>query len=85
MRIQGYLAVFAVTLVLGTVVLGPRWVKLSEQRARVEALSAEVARIEGEIERLKRECQRLEEDPEWVERFARERMDWRRAGEVVFQ
>ncbi len=85
MRIQGYLVLFGVTVALAALVLTPRWVKLSQQRARVEVLAAEVASIQTDIASLKIQCERMDRDPELVERFARERMGWRRPGEVVFK
>lgn len=84
MRLQGYLVVFGITMVLAAVDLAPRWVRMAEQRARVETLAEEVARTQAEIERLTRACEELESQPDSVERFVRERMDWRRPGEVVF-
>ena len=85
MRLHAYVVLFAVTLGLATLVLVPRWARLAEQQERVVVIAAEVGDLEEEILALRAECARQADDPLTTERFARERMDWRRSGEVVFR
>jgi cell division protein FtsB len=84
-RFQVYFVLVVVTVAIGMLVLIPRSVRLSTQEQRVEVLNGEVAALEAEIERFEKENERLLKDPEPTERFARERMGWRREGEVIFK
>ncbi len=67
-------------------VLKPGFVAYTEHRGEVRELKAEIKRLELERERLEEKMRALEEeDPELIERLAREKLHLSKPGEMVFR
>ncbi|UCD57098.1 MAG: septum formation initiator family protein [Candidatus Hydrogenedentota bacterium] len=74
-------------LVAGCVyVLKPGFEKYVEHRNEVQRLEAEIRELEAERVRLEQQMRALEEeDPEYIERLAREKLHLSKPGETVFR
>ena len=60
----------------------PRYRSLRAQLARVDANND---KLEREVEQLRRQVERLREDPQAIERIARDELGMVRPGELIFQ
>lgn len=84
-RISRYLLM--ALLAVGCIyVLRPGFVKYLEHRDEVKRLEAEIRELEAERIRLEEQMQALqEEDPEYIERLAREKLHLSKPGETTFR
>jgi cell division protein FtsB len=76
-----------VLIVAGCIyILKPGLTQYAERRNEVERYEAEIAEIEAERIRLEERRQKLkDEDPELIERLAREKLHFSKPGETVFK
>lgn len=77
-----------VTLILvGCVyILRPGFTKYRAQRSEVKRMELEVKKLEAERARLEEQMQTLEDqDPEYIEKLAREKLHLSKPGETVFR
>jgi cell division protein FtsB len=75
---------FIVALVLLLLFL-PSYTKMQDLRYRNEQYKKQIEDLKKEQARLLEEGRRLKEDPEYVEKVARERMGLIRKGETVYK
>lgn len=79
----------ALLLFVGSVVIlvafFPSFMKMRELSVRNDELKSEQAALIEKNKQLLAEKRRLEEDPEYLERVAREKMGLGREGEVIFR
>lgn len=67
-------------------VLKPGFVKYLEHRNEVKRLEEEIKELEAERARLEEQERALrEEDPEYIERLAREKLHLSKPGETIFR
>lgn len=67
-------------------ILWPGYVQYNEHRKEIENLEAEIQKLEAERASLKEQMQALQdEDPEQVERVAREKLHLTKPGETLFR
>jgi len=78
---------FVALLVAGCAyILRPGFAKYTENRNEVERLETEIVELEAERAGLEAQMQALEEeDPELMERLAREKLHLGKPGEIVFR
>ncbi|RJP21241.1 MAG: septum formation initiator family protein [Candidatus Abyssobacteria bacterium SURF_5] len=78
--------VFAAILAGCVYVLRPGYQRYVEQKKEVERLEAEIKQLEAEHDRLEQQKQALsDEDPEQIERLAREKLHLTKPGETLFR
>ncbi|GAB4347956.1 MAG: hypothetical protein Kow0099_30290 [Candidatus Abyssubacteria bacterium] len=66
--------------------LAPGFAQYNKQREEIRLLEAEVKRLEAEHEQLKKYMRELEnENPEHIERLAREKLHLIKPGETIFR
>lgn len=67
-------------------ILRPGFIKYAERRGEVNRLEAEIEQLGAERAGLEEHMQKLEqEDPELIERLAREKLHLSKPGETVFR
>jgi len=84
-KISKYL-LFAALLAACVYILQPGYAKYVEHRNEIGRLEAEIEALEAERARLEKDMQALEEeDPEYIERLAREKLHLVKPGETIFR
>lgn len=67
-------------------ILRPGFDQYFDNRSEIERLQAEIEELEAERDKLQAQVQALEdEDPEHIERIAREKLRMSKPGETVFR
>ena len=82
--LKNALAVFVFTFVVFLIFL-PSYSKMQDIRQKEQEYTAQVEDLEGKIKQLEEERRRLKEDPEYLEKVAREKMGLIRENEVIFK
>ncbi len=85
--IQRICLIAIVALVVG-IVLRLYLPKIEEQkrlRAQTEALRQDIQREAEQLRQLKRKQEKLQEDPRFVEKIAREDLNYAKPGETIFR
>ena len=85
--IQRLCLIAIVALVVG-IVLRLYLPKIEEQkrlRAQTEALRQDIQREAEQLRQLKRKQEKLQEDPRFVEKIAREDLNYAKPGETIFR
>ena len=85
--IQRICLIAIVALVVG-IVLRLYLPKIEEQkrlRAQTEALRQDIQREAEQLRQLKRKQEKLQEDPTFVEKIAREDLNYAKPGETIFR
>ena len=81
-KIAGLVLVFALVLYAGYVLIWQQFT-ISEKNAEIDALQQQITAASDETDRLKEELEQVN-DPEYLERIAREKLGLVRANERVF-
>ena len=82
--IKSALGLFLLTLVILALYL-PSYTKMQDLKYRNEQYKKQIVELKKEEAALLEERKRLENDPEYLEKVARERMGLIRKGEKVYQ
>lgn len=85
--IQRICLIAIVALIVG-IVLRLYLPKIEEQkrlRAQTEALRQDIQREAEQLRQLKRKQEKLQEDPRFVEKIAREDLNYAKPGETIFR
>ena len=82
--LKNAIVLFTVSLVLLIIFL-PSYRRMQDLRHRNLNYSRKIENMQREYIRLSEERRRLNEDPEYLERIAREKMGLVREGEVVYK
>ncbi len=84
-RISKYL-LFVLITACCLYILWPGYVQYNQHRKEIEDLKAEIQQLEAERASLQEQMQALQnEDPEQVERVAREKLHLTKPGETLFR
>ncbi len=76
----------ALIVVACAYILSPGFIKYSERREHLRQLESDIDRIEAERVELEKLAQKLEEeDPELIERLAREKLHLSKPDETIFR
>jgi cell division protein FtsB len=79
--VLGVLAVWAYVLLAGD----SGWLALRRERQQLDGLQSQVARLEAQNDSLRLVLERMENDPDFLERVAREKLGMIRSGEHLYR
>jgi len=86
-RLWKVLAVLALLAAWATVFIAGDggWLDLRRERQRLAGLESEVARLEAQNDSLRLVLEKMENDPEYLEKVAREKLGMIRPGEYLYR
>ena len=79
--VLGVLAVWAYVLLAGD----SGWLNLRRERQQLEGLQSEVARLQAQNDSLRLVLERMANDPDFLEKVAREKLGMIRSGEHLYR
>ena len=85
MKRPGTLLIFLLLLLVFAVLLAPRVIQVQQLKARSENLEIELKKIRQENLQLENQLRLLREDPVYLEKVAREKLNKAKQGEIVYR
>ena len=85
MKRPGTAVVFILLVIVFAVLLSPRVVQVLQLKTRSRNLETEIARLRLENQKLENELRMLRDDPVYLEKVAREKLNKAKEGEIVYK